>query len=708
MPINSLQEANAILKQYNIHFNTSLAKEEKQSQIHFFKASKSLSAKQEAKVSFESLAPADQVKLMYAVRKLQKLWQTKTSKDTLIPVNSNGFHRAEVIRMLNGPTTQKTIHKNINLEKREKLLAALQSNDWRQPIFADEYILQIAMAAFINEEIATHPMETILGFHEASIQLDETKRDIQPYAILTPEGEPTAEAEKLLFPNLSTFMMQKYNDEIKRSFIWLMRSVIQRFPSENLFYTYKVSSADTLAAVLKIRKTTIASQEVSGFSIRKGAIQSTSSNSVDKIIHVSASAHDAFRVVYFGINNFFPTRVVLGELSPLDIEVGVFRNYRPKAAYFPNVKSNTNIHEFPNVEQKTKSDHDDYHADILCRMGKTIRLVLQECVSIIRSSLLSKTDKNNTALIWQLVDAEFSYFINLFQTIKNVDDKEIAVNFTMMCRQKINKNQSSVFISREGDITDEGIVCFTHMAQKIDYWHESLGFHPEYMIDPFKKYFDIAVKIQSFLSDDPIFNILIYRIYLLVNDDKLFSIWVHELNKRYPEFQASDRFSVKRNNKIMFLGVVDNENQQTPIQAMMLLFLMSVAKISMDQEIPSLSLIKPNKLTLQLITSYAIIQSVASNRPFIRINVLTPIQMALTSWIQRQDLNSSQLKQPQEQLASFIKHHEELQRVSPRTPNTLLEEDSAKLKEGALDLLNQSLETLEQRPLRRGFLLNKF
>jgi hypothetical protein len=566
------------------------------------------------------------------------------------------------------------IKKIINQTKRRTLLQALQDNDWKNAIFDDPAILEIALATFINGSITTYQMETILGFHEASIALTHEKRTLTTSPILQSNGEPSPAAKIFLFSNLDGIMYREFTLEKRKSFTLLLQAMIEKNPSENLFYYYRINPKDGLATMLSI-------------------LNSTIRHAYNTEVHLSTSAYEALRLAHFGAADCMSSRVVLGALSPQDIEYGVMRNYRPKAAFFPRVPSNTDIHGYAAVEDITKSNHDDYHANIGCRTGKTIRLVINEWVSLIKKELLNPAGKTMSSLTWELIDGEFIYFNNSTSR-HNGTAGEIAEALSVALEQQRTKmeDEKPNLFTRTGNITDAGIICIIDMAQRLDYWHNTIGFHPELMTGSLADHFKFAMQLKDAFTQDSIHNILLYRTCHTFKEAKFFPVWHEIITQRYPRWKESERFSVLRNNKIHFLGVVDNLIEKTPLASVLPLTLLSTGDIT-SQKLPQNLINQLDKQGIALLSAYAQIQCTASHYPHIRKTVLTPLHHELLNIVTNEPASKTTLASIKESLTRFIAHHESLnlQKIRP---------DNALLSVGC-DALKQALTSMQE--YEKGF-----
>ena len=506
---------------------------------HFLQASKSPDQKVQAQDKYQQLSLDERLKCLNAVKYLQKNWRQKTSVDTLISVNPHGFHDATA-HLINGVTQ---IKKNVNKIKRNNLINALHENNWLAPILNDEYILEIAMAAFVNHEINFYQMETLIGFYEASFSFEGKKREIKTYPILQADGELTEAAKSLLWPAFAGFMKLNMDDKALDRYKKILRIMTDNTPSENMFYSYQGTLYDS-------------PEDLQGVLYDIGSLLYYN----DNILHHSASAYDAFRIAAFGWQDSVPARVMLGVLSPADIERTTFLDYRPKIGFFPRVKSSEEVHGYRKVSHDTKSDHDNYHADLSTRLGYTLRNILNELILIIRTQLLPGTGKTNAAVIWNLVDREFRHFNYPDRNALKETPKSTAEFF---CKALLNQicfdYNVDWLIDDRARITDSGIVCFIDMATRLDYWKTTLKFYPELMLEGFKDFFDHAVYLLPFFTQDTMWNILIYRTYLKLENKKDFPVYESVLKEKYDEIKS--RLSYKRNNKIQFLGIVEEPSQ---------------------------------------------------------------------------------------------------------------------------------------------------
>ncbi len=152
----------------------------------------------------------------------------------------------------------------------------------------------------------------------------------------------------------------------------------------------------------------------------------------------------------------------------------------------------------------------------------------------------------------------------------------------------------------------------------------------------------------------------------------------------YEENKA--RFCCKRNNKIQFLGVIDNDFKKQPLEFIVLNTLMSFLDININESIPTANVDR----ALALTNAYLLIKSTVGNRRYIRDFVLTPLLDILKSMAK--EFNSDTLRKPQTDMSNFLNHHQLLANKSltaqfPTSP--LLSEDD-------IDKLSLALEFISQ------------
>ena len=305
------------------------------------------------------------------------------------------------------------------------------------------------------------------------------------------------------------------------------------------------------------------------------------------------------------------------------------------------------------MDRTTAADHDDYHADVSCHVGAIIRGVFKKCIAIIRGELLSKTDKQNASIIWRLVDGEFLYFREEIPV--DYSDSDVAEIFTdgllyFMTQQDENK----VFMTEEGGVTDAGIVCFIHMAKNLEDWHTQIKFHPELMVLNFRDYFDIAMRLRSFFTEDTSHNILIFRMVLVLSQyidvSEIHPVWITALKEQWPMIQ--DRFSIKRNNKIAFLGVIDREMNHMACEAYTLFDFMSLVQVKLKST-------PPTKLIIPLIflsTAYLLIDAFveATQNRFVKSQVLELLFQLMSRSSLSGRLDANGLEMIQKNLVEYL------------------------------------------------------
>ena len=659
-----------------------------------FEESKHADAQEEAKDTFSKLNFIEKRRVALLVKKIQQAFRDKVSTDTLFPVNPNGIHSDYVDNLIN---QQSTIKKNINKEKQDALLSALERQDYQDPIFTDSLMIQTAIALLTNDKITPAVFETLLGRYQASQQ----RHGLTPYAlethhILNDQGEFTQEAKTYLVNNLDGFMRQDFSTMsiALNNFKFLLQAFFEIYPSENYFYIIKLDHLekfyDQLATVL------------SNFC-------ATLYDKIDPLIkiHLSTIGRLITRLSAFGLEDTMPTYVMLGKLDMWHIEKGVRFGFRPQAGTYPEVSANENIHNYEDVSAQTKSDHDTYHADLMSREGKTIREVLLRSADVMRRDLLAHVNSLSgteyyqlfSKVTWKMIDGEFAFF-NQSSVPRYHTDQEMAKSFCEMLDNERYQDYGFFYYDKDGMINDMGIVCMIDMVMYPEVWQDEIGFYPEWMTSNYRASYPDSLKTY-FKPNDSLYNILIYRIWQHDNNG-FSSAWEKIIDDQYDQIKQD--FIFKRNNKLYFLGVVDTKADHLPLKSSMIWTMARLLNVPYEvKDIPTfVSFGKQlSREIVSLFNMSASLMICSQKNAFIKKHVIIPIcQSLMKSYVAEVAVDYKTIKHATFQLRRWIDHLEE------KNKNALHKIDTADL-ENVFKLMEEHINKNINSGMKKGFLLNK-
>lgn len=480
---------------------------------------------------------------------------------------------------------------NTDEQAQAQLLCALESNDWKNPIFTHPLFIKTAMALFMGGKISYFTMQTLIERTQAEQPLSSLKPDdkypLETYPILDDKGEFTVDAEKLLLSNLKNYL--KFYDltkePLKENFKLLMRAFIQCNPGDNYFYIANVRQRELVRDIVgtflrKNQYTIYDKNKCVPYKKAKKALMNKEAVEINALqndtvprIQLATGAHHALNLTCFKVEDYVFTLAMLGIVSTTDIRNAVRHGFRPQASPYFGVEYNTNVHGHTTNSQQTEEDHDKYHAILMSRMGLTVQQTLVELANVATKEILEKIPEispDDLAKIpfckatWKITDAEI---FGLIQRLSNgPTEKRFCEYFeTPTLRSSCDLFFSTVInrvnplppnsLPRSPCVSDLGIVWFISMAKNKEYWKNEIGFNPELMPPPYEKYYAVASKLQPyFKNDDPIYNILIYRTYLNFSKKK-FELWKNIIDVNYDKIK--DQLVFKRDNRVSFLGVID-------------------------------------------------------------------------------------------------------------------------------------------------------
>lgn len=132
-----------------------------------------------------------------AVR-LQRRWRKKLSLNTLIPINLKANHREKFKELIN----DNKVLKCINPTKLQQLYQAIQTGNWNDEIFLDQYLPYLALALFDSNKVTSGQMSILGGeVQQGIILLIDHPRSLFQHDI-----KPTYENRPLLTFELWTLV----------------------------------------------------------------------------------------------------------------------------------------------------------------------------------------------------------------------------------------------------------------------------------------------------------------------------------------------------------------------------------------------------------------------------------------------------------------------------------------------------------------------
>lgn len=485
---------------------------------------------------------------------------------------------------------------------------------------------------------------------------------INTYAILDSNNEFTTEAATHLLPLLDGYMKQSMTSEKLNKYKYILRCYFKVMPSENCFFMYQKPMHEVIYD-------TLAQQLI--------FLDAIPSNNIIGLTHVqlSAVALHALRLTHFS-KDVVQGLVMFGELGVAHVEKAVRHGFRPQRGFYPDVPSNDDIHDFTNFTEMSAISHDDYHTDLMSRQGFKFRNICLRFVDVIRRDLLSQVKnlaKKKTinrelysASVWTLIDADFAYFnIPSNLAVKDNWTTGALISDVFDYSYKLGTDRSPFFINNK--INDEGIVCFIDMILNPADW-QTLALDPEDLIGRHKKYYDYAKYLQGyFKKDDPIFNIVIYRIYLKLKEifpkqNIMVDVFLDKIAHANHD-HLKIRLRCKRNNEIKLLGVVDNLNESQPLSDVMPSLLLSYVGINAKQHD---SIKKMSSGFVMLVTILYLLQQPEFKRfRYLREDVAQilsfQLQMHVTNaW----PMSAVQLEKAHHNLEKFIDFHTNRDKIS--------------------------------------------
>ncbi len=505
--------------------------------------------------------------------KMQRLWQYQRNRIRLKTVNLKANHSMEFDELVHGQNVRKCINK----DKLELLEKALQKSDWKNDIFYDKYLPQLALALFAAEKISLQQINTILEF-----------RRLGPSRKVHHLADKKSDFDK----NLS-FIFEKMNkapddqlDEGKELIelseskaiekLLLLKQLISALPfSEQViatFETYKYIADEGIRSLDEISLGT--SLSIAGYPIIKEKLELDDDYWERFLcISVSAGVRDALGIVFFGINNYMRMIPTFGEKTPQEIEIGVRQKKRYGALNFPGTVAYKGIHNYKRVNDFEATSHDIYHAHVASSYGKEIQNALLDLIDLIRGTVLPDIITNKTQEtklinpgkkflskeIWDLIDGEFvecysTHFYNkkLFLT-NELDSSTITLYFFLSLKHLFSERRfidSGLSLLGTIFILDTLANSSKWKKNKIDVFN-FFKFATVDFTSLQKEYKNIYVFYQK-MADDPLkIKILKVILYKSLNQSDLFSLDILKENEsKILEKLKFKKYSPKESNPL--------------------------------------------------------------------------------------------------------------------------------------------------------------
>ena len=325
----------------------------------------------------------------------------------------------------------------------------------------------------------------------------------------------------------SGYMLRTLDGDAKENFLSLVKALPK---SEQIYYKREITSKEELTFFDELYLTADIM-----LSLENGKIY---------LIISSSGVENAYGLATMG-KHWKPSFSVLGEKEPLEIGTGVRKNVRYATGFFPGTNAYHDIHQAKNLLPISAFLHDRFHSHHASRMG-FIYEVTERMRMIIENEIFKYTAIKNSKQYWELTDKSFYYFADPNIKMENCKPCEIPEHF---CNTSSLKE-----IIFGGDfqtkITDIGILVFIDMVKNKSTWL-NYNFDPDNLVGTCKKAYEFVKQYAQYYTDNPISNIIKFRVFSKLTPDDDVTFWNEIINSS----DFSKLVTYKRNNLENYLGL---------------------------------------------------------------------------------------------------------------------------------------------------------
>lgn len=455
-----------------------------------------------------------------------------------------------------------TLPVNQERDLQNQLWNAYTNEQWQNPIFDHPNLQHLAFALYSQGKISNPQFETLIRryYLQPAVHSHVAKYGVPPkiqirtYQLLDNEGNFTYDARQLIFPTACTIRGDRFQGARLKNFQLLAQAYIEMYPSENVFFQVESN---------QLRKDELLTQLLYAHAVNTPDYLSAS------YLLFSCLIEDAYQLSSSNIDDMVYGRFLSGKLNKSAIERCSFYQIRPVAVIGFGLPETTEVHNFDpsSLTRFSIMAHDLlYHTRICTTQGKTANHLWSYLKELSRVPLQLCTNLKQhhfpmfCKLTWNLLDAEF-----LPHT------RKMTMEDTF-CKEMDDLNFERVFLFNRSVLTDFGIQVFIDMVIQADRWENTFHFNPENMTEQYKKYYEIALKIEPFLEEDLQHNIIIFKAFLAFKETH-FPVIRKYLANNY--LQLQDSFEFIRNNKTQFLGLINKKLGQLDGNALAYILLQS-------------------------------------------------------------------------------------------------------------------------------------
>lgn len=369
--------------------------------------------------------------------------------------------------------------------KEAQLLAALEKQDWEDPIFQENYCLY-ALTAFQEGKLTKNQIATLSHYWKATTY-HTVKSEVHPIPLFTAEGAPNPEAwelMKLILPP-SWPLVQSMEEEMKKLFERMKKAPV----SEQQLFVYKMEAEDLIDPMLKRL------EEIKFHLFTRVPFPPQEKEEKTHRPLPSSTLMQETLYLLYG-NQAVEIEFILGNCSSMTpIANNAIHHQRIMSFHFPYIQPLPEVADSLEAAGTHFTLHDFYHAYVASAIPPAHRQAFARAFNLVEDRL-EKTQKNQE-YAFHLKDMEMTMYLPTH------DWKEIMhpkPGETLPSLSEIFWSQ--LIHTCDFDSQDETGVCFITIL--IDYFHHEEDWKREFGIEiqpeTQKRIFRIVKKTISNIS----------------------------------------------------------------------------------------------------------------------------------------------------------------------------------------------------------------
>ncbi len=419
----------------------------------------------------------------------------------------------------------------LEFEKKQLLVTALEQADWSAPIFSDSEIEKITLCCFKEGNITYQQFITIIDRQQH--QLDFPGETLQTYPLINEDGSYTDYATTTFLPLLKSSLHLRNRFIFTEEHSEYLRLLIATLPrSEQIVYTIHVNihtlSKPSLSfnapeieddvgtpltltlEALGILLTTTTQRDAKGFPTEKF------------LTSLSTGLKDSIMVACYGLKRCVPPIYRLDSITPREIEEGVMNDFRPASIMLKDDSLIEGIHRSKFPHRFVTTLHDNYHSESMSQTPTHYRKAFLYMVNLARLELNTLHEMENRKRVipeknlmtygtWSFIDRGFNFSesaLNFFKEHektekrgepKEYNEKELETHTDSLCLSLIMSYTNECgLLNRNRQVSVFGMIVFVDMLRNPEKWKKEFGIMPKYLTCGIKEGYDYIEKISTY------------------------------------------------------------------------------------------------------------------------------------------------------------------------------------------------------------------